>query len=102
MKKMNNRTGLLFDAPSLKREAVLTRFRDLGLGTNLKNNGGTAVFDKKQKDVIVGALKEAIDYMATAALELIECGQYDASDEIADLYDKLGKIRKDISSWPLD
>lgn len=53
-------------------------------------------FDTGTKGRIIRAVKSAAASISEAALELLECGEYDFSDEAADIFEALEKIRKRI------
>ena len=88
-------TGTLFDTGPLRKDAILERFRNLGVkapepirGRNMLNT-----FDRETRDIITGALKEAVVYTSQAGMELVECGRYEEADKAADLTDAIQKLR---------
>lgn len=91
--------GMLFDTGPLKREAILERFRKLGVKDPQPMRGRSLVsaFDRETREIITGALKEAGIYTSQAGIELVECGQYDEADKAADLFDEIQKFRARIT-----
>lgn len=102
MKK--RQTEMLFPTGPLRKQAIEDRLRKLGVRNPepLRGRKLLSVFDRETRDIITGALKEAETYTSQAAIELVECGEYDEADSAADLMEAIQKLRVRISHLQLD
>lgn len=87
--------GNLFDTGPLRKDAILERFRKLGIKDPepIRGRNLLSAFDRETRDIITGALKEAEFYTSQAGIELVECGRYDEADKAASLMDAIQKLR---------
>lgn len=92
-------TEMLFDTGPLQREAILERFRKLGVKDPQPMRGRSLVsaFDRETREIITGALKEAEIYTSQAGIELAECGKYDEANDAAALTEAIRKLRARIT-----
>lgn len=96
-------TGL-FDTGPFRRDAILKKLNGPGVRPlePIRGRNLLATFDRDTRDIITGALKEAGTYTTQAALELLECGEYDEADRAADIFETIEKLKARISHLSIE